>query len=82
MKMCKSYMVLNLAKTVLGNKEGNQGLVAGTGYNMHWFPTLAQAQTKADELARGGTVSVIFESIEFRQIKPVPVEVSRVACCD
>lgn len=81
MKMCRQWIVLNLAKTVLSNGKGTQGLVAGNAYSTYWYPTLEAAQTKADELARNGSIGLIFESKEFRQIQPAPVQVERVECC-
>lgn len=82
MKICKQWLVLNLAKSALNNGKGTNGLTIGNAYSAFWYPTLEGAQTKADELARGGTIGLIYESKEFRQIQPAPVQVERVECCD
>lgn len=82
MKMCKSYVVINLSKSSgCDFATGVLKLTPGTGYSLNWYPTLEAAQAKADEFARSGNIGLIFESKEFRQIQPVPVVVERTECC-
>ncbi len=83
-KLCKSYVVFNVSKCVI-KADGSldtKNVVNGNAYSMNYHTTLESAQTAADNLARGGTVGIIFEAKEFRQIQPAPVVVERVSCCD
>jgi hypothetical protein len=79
MKRC--YAVLNLSKPTLdpdnGIKfdKGPTSLITNQAYNVTCFPTFVQAQDKADEHARAGTVGVIFEMLEAHIVKPTPIEV-------
>lgn len=80
--MEKSYIVFICNKSILDNPEGNKDLIEAYNYSSFWFKTLTAARKKANEFARSGTVSIIYESIEFRQIQPVPIVVEIIAIDD
>ena len=82
--MCKTWVVFGYADKGNYNADTGKlgGLTNGTQYSIYYFDTLALAQAKADEVARGGLFGIIYESKEFRQIQPTPVVVERTECCD
>ena len=82
--MCKTWLVFGYnGKGHYSPTTGKVGGLTEAGnYPTFFYTTLAAAQAKADEIARGGNFGIIYESKEFRQIQPVPIVVERVECCD
>lgn len=76
--MRKTYLVFAVGKSSYDPATGKLiSYAPGQGVSALIHDNLATAQAQADAHARGGYIAIIYESMELRQVKPVPVVVVR-----